>query len=48
MLDRSFRSYLHEIKTKILNNKGRVRKRYYLSLIKLNISRPKRSILISP
>lgn len=27
MLDRSFRSYLHEIKTKILNNKGRVRKK---------------------
>ena len=27
MLDRSFRSYLHEIKTKILNNKGKVRKK---------------------
>jgi|GEM_PF-6314917 len=47
MLDRSFRSFLHEIKIKLLNNKGRV-KRYYLSLIKLNISRPKRSVLISP
>ncbi len=27
MLDRSFRSFLHEIKIKLLNNKGRVRKK---------------------
>lgn len=27
MLDKFFRSYLHEIKIKLLNNKGRVRKK---------------------